>query len=327
MYMPLAQGYRYIIAARDDLTGAAEGKALRQLTAKAVAQFFWEQIFCRYGAINEVTTDNGPEVKKAFSKLMDRYGIPQIKISAYNSRANGVVERGHFTIREALVKTCEGNPKKWPDYVSHAFFTDRVTVRRQTGFSAYYLLYRQDPLLPFDLAEASFMSDAYHSGMTTTELLAARLRQIQKKPEDIEQAAATLRNNRIKSKEQFERKFHNRLRKEIYPPGTLVLVRNSAVERELDRKSKPRYLGPYEVDTVRREGRSYKLKELDGTHWGQSVAAFRIIPYISRQDPRLRQIAEEPDNDDEPTNQTNSETESDDSEQVDTSNSDRSDSE
>ncbi len=227
------------------------------------------------------------------------------------------MERGHFTIREALVKSCEGNPKKWPDYVSHAFFTDRVTVRRQTGFSAYYLLYGQDPLLPFDLAEASFMSDAYHSGMTTTELLAARLRQIQKKPEDIEQAAATLRNNRIKSKEQFERKFHNRLRKEIYPPGTLVLVRNSAIERELDRKSKPRYLGPYEVDIVRREGRSYKLKELDGTRWEQSVAAFRIIPYISRHDPRIRHIANEPDDEDDPADPTTSEPDSKNSEQLD----------
>ena len=295
MYMPLAQGYRYIIAARDDLTGASEGKALRRITAKAVAQFFWEQIFCRYGAVYEVTTDNGPEVKKAFTKLMDRYGIAQIRISPYNSRANGVVEKGHFTIRESLMKACADHPNKWPDYVAHAFFADRVTVRRQTGFSAYYLLYGQDPLLPFDLAEASFMCDAYHSGMTTTELLTARIKQLQKKPEDIEQAADTLRENRLRSKAQFERKFYHRLQHQVYTPGTLVLVRNTAIEKELDRKSKPKYLGPFEVVTTRGNGRSYKLKELDGTLWEQSVAAFRIIPYISRNDPRLKTLANEPD--------------------------------
>lgn len=290
MYMPLAKGYRYIIAARDDLSGAAEGKALRALTAKAVAQFFWEQILCRYGAVQEVTTDNGPEVKSAFAKLMDRYGIPHIKISPYNSRANGVVERGHYTIREALIKTCGDNVKKWPDYVPHAFFADRVTIRRQTGFSPYYLLHGQDPLLPFDLAEASFMSDEFHSGMSTTDLLAARIQQLQKRQTDIDKAAATLKANRLRSKAQFEKRFRTRLRDQVYPPGTLVLVRNTAVEKELDRKSKPRYLGPYEVHTVHRGGRSYKLKELDGAIWEQSIAAFRVIPYIPRNDPRLRAL-------------------------------------
>ena len=221
---------------------------------------------------------------------MDRYGIPQIKISPYNSRANGVVERGHFTIREALMKVCKENPSQWPDHVAHAFFADRVTVRRQTGYSPYYLLYGVDPLLPFDLAEASFMIDSYTSDMTTVDLLASRIRQLQKKPADIEKAALTLQKNRLRSKTQFEAKFHARLTQQTYPPGSLVLVRNSAIEKELDKKSKPRYLGPYQVVRVRTGGRSYVLQELDGAIWKQSVAAFRILPYISRNDARLNQL-------------------------------------
>lgn len=292
MYMPVGRGFRYLIAARDDMSGAAEGRALRSLTAKAVAQFFWEQILCRYGAVFQVTTDNGPEVKEAFTKLMNRYGISQIKISPYNSRANGVVERGHFTIREAIMKTCQHNPQHWPDYVSHAFFADRVTVRRQTGYSPYYLLYGVDPLLPFDLAEASFMIDNYESGMSTTDLLASRIRQLQKKPDDLEKAAITLREHRLRSKEQFERKFQARLVQRTYSPGSLVLVRNTTIEKELNKKSKPRYLGPYEVVRARTGGDAYILRELDGTIWKQSVAAFRLIPYISRNDKRLHLLAD-----------------------------------
>lgn len=129
MLMPKAKGFRYIVAARDDLSGAAEGRALRRNTAQVVSQFMWEEILCRYGAVGEVTTDNGPEFQEAFTLLMNRYGIPHIKISAYNSKANGVVERGHFTIREAIVKACKGKVNKWPDHVAHAFFADKVTVR------------------------------------------------------------------------------------------------------------------------------------------------------------------------------------------------------
>ena len=316
MYMPVARGYRYLIAARDDLSGAAEGRALKELTAKAVAQFFWEQIICRYGAVYQVTTDNGPEVKEAFSKLMQRYGIPQVKISPYNSRANGVVERGHFIIREAIMKACGDKPKQWPDHVTHAFFADRVTIRRQTGFSPYYLLYGTDPLLPFDLAEASFMIDNYQKGMSTVDLLEARIQQLQKKPEDIERAAATLKENRLRSKQQYEQRFQARLVQDTYTPGTLVLVRNSATERELDKKSKPRYLGPYQVVRLRTGGHSYVLQELDGTVWKQAVAAFRIIPYVPRQDKRLRRLkdnlSETSDNSSSDSEETTSDTSTDD---------------
>ncbi|EKM48589.1 uncharacterized protein PHACADRAFT_55517, partial [Phanerochaete carnosa HHB-10118-sp] len=66
-----------------------EGRALRKATSSAVAKFLWEEIFCRYGAIGQVTTDNGSEVEGAFKELVTRYGVPHVKISAYNSKANG----------------------------------------------------------------------------------------------------------------------------------------------------------------------------------------------------------------------------------------------
>ncbi len=46
MLMPKAKGYRYIVAARDDLSRASEGRALRKSNATTLAHFFWDQIFC-----------------------------------------------------------------------------------------------------------------------------------------------------------------------------------------------------------------------------------------------------------------------------------------
>ena len=63
MFMPRGQGgFNYIVAARDDLSRAAEGRALRTISSKNIAQFIWEEIFCRYGAVGQITTDNGGEV-------------------------------------------------------------------------------------------------------------------------------------------------------------------------------------------------------------------------------------------------------------------------
>ena len=147
-------------------------------------------------------------------------------------------------------------------------------------------------MLPFDLAEASFMSLKYQSGMSTAELLAERLRQLQKRAEDIAKIAETLERHRIKSKEQFEKHYETRLRQESYEPGTLVLVRNTAIEKEMNRKSKPRYKGPYEVLRQTSKG-AYIIQELDGTPCRLSYAEYQVVPYISRTDSRLHQLAME----------------------------------
>ena len=282
MEMPREKGFKYIIAARDDLSRASEGRALKHKKAKSVAAFFFEQVLCRYGAVGEVVTDNGTEFKEAFERLMKRYGLPQIKISAYNSKANGVVERGHFIIRESIIKSCEGSVDKWPDYVHHAFFTDRITISQSTGFSPYYLLHGVEPVLPFDLAEMTLLVEGFHTGMSTADLLALRINQLKKRPSDLQRAAAALTRARLKSKEAFERRYEHCMHSEVYDPGDLVLVHNKAIEMSADRKHKPRYLGPYQV--IRKtKGGSYVVAELDGAIWRQGIAAYRLLPYVSRE--------------------------------------------
>lgn len=289
MFMPRTsvKGFRYVVAATDDLSAAGEGRALSVNSANLIAKFLWEEIFCRYGAVGQITTDNGSEVQAAVKLLTARWHIPQITISPYNSKANGVVERRHFIIREAIVKACEGDISHWPRYVHHAFFADRVTIRRATGMSPFFLLYGVQPVLPFDLTEASLLINNFTTHMSPEDLLAARILQLEKRPQDLARAAETLRLNRLKSKAQFERRFLTRLVNNTYPPGTLVLMRNSAISTSHSRKHQPRYLGPYKVTRRTRFG-SYVLEELDGSISQHAVAANRIVPYITRNDSRLR---------------------------------------
>ena len=75
-----------------------------------------------------------------------------------------------------------------------------------------------------------------------------------------------------------------------------MLVRNTAIEKELNRKTKPRYTGPFIVRCQTPQG-SYQLSELNGVHMARGVAAFRLIPYITRQD--LARISPEEDSDSE----------------------------
>ncbi|KAJ7712302.1 hypothetical protein B0H16DRAFT_1342707 [Mycena metata] len=127
--------------------------------------------------------------------------------------------------------------------------------------------------------------------MSPSDLLALRIRQIEKRPEDMRQAALRLHASRIRSKEEFERRYHAKFYREIYLPDELVLVRNSRIANDLGHKTKPKWLGPYAI--VRRtQGGSYVLRELSGAFSIQGIAATRLLPYISRNDPRLAELAE-----------------------------------
>ena len=291
MKMPNAHGYKNLVLARDDLSRYVEGKALRSPSAKAMSTFFWENIYNRYGAIGQIVTDNGPEVQGAFELLLKRMSIPQIKISPYNSQANGVVERGHFNIREALVKCCKKKISEWPDKVPQTLFAENITTSRVTGFSPFYLLHGVHPVLPFDLTEATFMVEGFHADMNPIDFLALRIQQLERRPEDLQHAAHTLKKARFKSKDQFEKKFHLHLHQKSFKPGDLVLIRNTRIEKELNRKTKPRYLGPFVVDHQTKGG-SYVLREMTGTLSRRGIAAFRLVPYISRNSTILPSLAE-----------------------------------
>jgi transposase InsO family protein len=300
MMMPESNGFRMIVAARDDLSGTCEAKALKTKTAEDLADFFWTHIYCRYGCPRKVVTDNGSEVKAGFRKLMKRMNIPHVRITPYNKHANGVVEQGHFTMREAIVKSCGGKIDLWPKKLAAALLADRVTVSRTTGFSPFQLLHGVDPVLPFDLAEATFMVGGFRSGMTTTELLTLRIRQLSKHDRDIKRASETLKKSRFRSKQQFERRFLKKLQRDVYKKGELVLIRNVGIEMEVSskRKTEDRYFGPYEVDR-RNQGGAYILKELDGTPFRRNpTAAFRLLPYITRNHWFMRENEMREDDDD-----------------------------
>ncbi|KIJ29416.1 hypothetical protein M422DRAFT_144255, partial [Sphaerobolus stellatus SS14] len=217
----------------------------------------------------------------ALDWLSAKYHINHIRISAYNKQANGLVERSHRSIRESIVKACDGNISRWPEVTPYVFWADRVTVRRDIGFSPFYMAHGVHPILPFDVVEATFLVPKLDSPLPTVDLIALRARQLEKRDEDLQGIKERVLKSRYTSIAQFEKENANLIVDYDFKPGSLVLVRNSRIESDLSRKTKPRYLGP--VVIIRRtRNKAYILAELDGAIHKNPYAAFRLIPYYPR---------------------------------------------
>ena len=160
------------------------------------------------------------------------------------------------------------------------------------------MVHSVEPLFPFDLAEATFLVPPPDTEpLSSSGLIAWRAQQLQKHQEDLESIRECVLKARFKSVKHFEAAFKNRIKDFDFQAGSLVLVRNTRIEKELNRKTKPRYLDPMVV-LCRTTGRSYLLAELDGAVSRLRYAAFQLIPYYSRLSSVIH-ITELTDTDDE----------------------------
>jgi hypothetical protein len=161
-------------------------------------------------------------------------------------------------------------------------------------------------MMPFDLTEATFLVKGFTQGMSTVDLLAWHIWQLEKHPEDLAQAASAVKKMRYKSKEAFEAKYAACMRRTDYNPGDLVLLRNSAILLSHNRKSKPRYFGPFEVVQKTRRG-SYVLCEMSGAGHRRSVNASRLLPYYAHKEALITDLWNEGSDQDSQNNPTSNE--------------------
>lgn len=287
-----SNGHNYIVDMRDDLTGWLEARMLSTKSSHKVADFIWQDVICRFGCIPQITTDNGTEFQGAVSILAEKYGINIIRISPYNPVANGMIERGHRTWINSIWKLCGSKKEKWSRWFYPALWADRVTTRRATGFSPYYLLYGRPHLFPFNLRDETWYTVDWHGISSTEQLIAVRALQIRRMHMDRRKAADRNTEMRVQAANDYATKNARRLVSGKYGIGELVLValKGPGIVRGSGQpKSADTWAGPFEV-VKRYHSGSYQLRELDGAILKGSVPTAHLKPFYTKKAPRPKEF-------------------------------------
>jgi transposase InsO family protein len=179
VHMPRGVGnFKYIVVAREDVSGWPEARAIQKANSETVAKFLEEDVFSRHGCPLQLVVDGGPENKGIVDELCERLRIPKHTVTAYHPQANGVVERGHKQIVDGLSKACSNSPGRWPLHLKTVLWADRTTTRKSTGFTPFQLVYGRQCLLPIELHLSTWQILCDRSPKTRADLLDLRIKQL-----------------------------------------------------------------------------------------------------------------------------------------------------
>ncbi|XP_057299419.1 uncharacterized protein K02A2.6-like [Hydractinia symbiolongicarpus] len=102
------------------------------------------KMFCRYGALEIIVTDNGPQFRSNtdFATLMKEFGVEHRKVTPYQPEANGEVERINRNLKKTIQAAIAEN-QNWRTALQNYLLAYRTTPHATTGATPAELLFNR----------------------------------------------------------------------------------------------------------------------------------------------------------------------------------------
>jgi len=146
----------------------------------------------------------------------------------------------------------------------------------------YEIEFLDRPILPIELDITTWNVMNWNKVVDTTDLITMRARALERRNEDLEEAAAHLNRMRRLGKEYFDKRHS--LHPKPFEEGMLVLSHDTAgsMNMSAERKLAFRWFGPFRIVEANQEKGTYTLAELDGAQLRGTYAASRLKRFYER---------------------------------------------
>ena len=254
--LPRSNGFKYLLTAVDRFTRWPIAIPLVDISAQSVCEAFAYGWVAHFGVPSTITTDRGSQFSSAtFTQLIKTWGVKLNMTTPYHPEANGLVERLHRRLKEALIAMGAEQPQDWFWKLPCVLLAIRTTFKPDLGASPADLVYGEGLAVPGELL----------SNSPSTEPELARQRQ------------AALADLRIEVSRFQPTQTSAHRRPHLHLPQELdncshVFVRRGGIQSTL---SSP-YLGPYRV--ISRNNFNFKVA-IPGRQ-AETVSISRVKPAV-----------------------------------------------
>ncbi len=230
-----ARGHRFALVLVDYATRYPEAVALRNISAKSVAEALFSMI-SRVGIPKEILTDQGTAfMSRTIRELYELLGIKSIRTSVYHPQTDGLVERFNRTLKTMIRKFVHEDAKNWDKWLEPLLFAVREVPQASTGFSPFELLYGRQPRGVLDV-----LRETWEEGPSESKNEIQHVLDLRTKLHTLGQLSM---ENLLQAQDKQSRLYNRGARLRNVTPGDKVLVLLPTSSSKLLAK----WQGPFEV--------------------------------------------------------------------------------
>ena len=252
--LPTSNGFSYVLTIVDRFSRWPTAIPMRDITAETVADSFAHGWVASHGVPSSVTTDRGSQFSSdIWTQLLTTWGIRSHMTTAYHPEANGLVERFHRRLKEALLAMAQDEPNRWFWRLPCVLLGIRTTLKPDIGASPADMVYGEGLAVPGSLLSSTPPPEAEQHVQRQSALneLRVEVERLQPKP------TSSHRRVQVQMPEELESTTH-------------VFIRRGGVQPTLTTP----YVGPYRV--VSKEDTHFRV-DIPG-RGVESVALARLKP-------------------------------------------------
>ena len=260
-----SNGYRYLLTIVDRFSRFPTAIPIKDMATDTILDAFAHGWVATFGIPSSITTDRGAQfLSAAWGQLMNTWGIRSHTTTAYHPEANGLVERLHRRLKEALLACSHDHPEEWYWKLPSVLLSIRTTLKPDIGASPAEMLFGEPISVPGSILSNAPSDDErlQHQQRQTLANLRLEVARLQPTP------TSAHRRQNVRLPEELQSCSH-------------VFVRKGGVQPCL---SAP-YSGPYRV--LSRQEHFFKIS-IPG-RGAESVALARLKPAVIARDDEFQQ--------------------------------------